>query len=99
MRVDGEPGEDDVTGTAHEEDMEATIEAVRSALREQYDAGRDEVLFAEIRSAGGSVVGTFLAVLFLSHRGAVRLQQDELFGDLWIQEPATLPVGDEAIAD
>jgi segregation and condensation protein A len=45
------------------------------------------------------VVGTFLAVLFLSHRGAVRLQQDELFGDLWIQEPATLPVGDEAIAD
>jgi len=99
MRVDGEPGEDDVTGTTHEEDMEATIEAVRSALREQYDAGRDEVLFAEVRSAGGSVVGTFLAVLFLSHRGAVRLQQDELFGDLWIQEPATLPVGDEAIAD
>jgi segregation and condensation protein A len=98
-RVDGEPGEAEVTGTTHQEDIEATIETVRTTLREQYDAGRDEVLFAEVRDAGGSVVRTFLAVLFLSHRGAVRLQQDELFGDLWIQAPAAASVGDEAVAD
>jgi segregation and condensation protein A len=46
------------------------------------------VLFAEIRATGGTAVATFLALLFLSHRGHVRLQQDDLFGDLWIRNPA-----------
>jgi segregation and condensation protein A len=99
IREAGEPGEDDVTGTTHEEDIETTIDALASVLREQYDAGRDEVLFAEVREAGGSAVRTFLAALFLSHRGQVRLQQDDLFGDLWLQRPATESVGDEAVAD
>jgi segregation and condensation protein A len=33
-------------------------------------------------------VETFLAVLFLSHRGEVTLEQDEFFGDLWVREGA-----------
>ncbi|WP_101295648.1 segregation and condensation protein A [Halegenticoccus soli] len=101
FRRDEEPTEADVTGTAHAEDIETTIEAVEAALRTHYDAGRDEVLFAEIREAGGRPVETFLALLFLAHRDRVRLQQDDLFGDLWVRNPATAAFGegDEAIAD
>jgi segregation and condensation protein A len=99
LRMDGEPEEADVTGTAHREDIEATIDAVEGVLREQYDAGREEVLFAEVRDAGGSTVETFLALLFLDHRGVVHLQQDEVFGDLWIQEPATAARREGALAD
>jgi segregation and condensation protein A len=99
FRDEGEPGEADVTGTTHTEDIETTISEVETALRSQYDKGRDEVLFAEIRRAGGRPVETFLALLFLAHRGVVHLQQDELFGDLWVQNPAAAAVGDEAVAD
>lgn len=99
LRVDDEPTEADVTGTAHAEDIESTIADVQRVLRKQYDAGRDEVLYAEINTAGGSRVETFLAILFLSHRGHVRLQQDELFGDLWVQNPNADPGPSEAIAD
>ncbi|AUV80946.1 segregation/condensation protein A [Salinigranum rubrum] len=99
FRDEGEPGEADVTGTTHMEDIESTIADVERALRTHYDKGRDEVLFAEIRDVGGRRVQTFLALLFLAHRGVVHLQQDELFGDLWVQNPAVVAVGDEAVAD
>jgi segregation and condensation protein A len=99
VRMGGEPTEGDVTGTTHTEDIEATIDAVRARLREQYDAGRDEVLFREVRSAGGSRVQTFLALLFLSHRGEIHLRQDDLFGDLWIRDPAAPTASDGAVAD
>ncbi|WP_276300263.1 segregation and condensation protein A [Halorussus lipolyticus] len=84
MRVDEEPSADDVTGTAHEEDIEAVIDDVREELRAHYDKGRTEVLYAEIETIGGSRIQTFLALLFLSHRGSVTLDQDDLFGDLWV---------------
>ncbi|MFB6361724.1 MAG: segregation/condensation protein A [Halobacteriales archaeon] len=86
-RMAEEPTVDDVTGTAHGEDMEATIEDVDAVLRTHFEAGREEVLFAEVDDAGGSRVETYLAVLFLSHRGELRLEQDDLFGDLWLQQP------------
>jgi segregation and condensation protein A len=99
FRMDDEPTVADVTGTAHGEDMEATINDVYTGLRKQYEGGRAEVLFAEIRESGGSVVETFLGLLFLAHRGQIRLQQDELFGDLWIQDPGAVTDGQEALAD
>ncbi|EMA46753.1 segregation and condensation protein A [Halococcus saccharolyticus] len=99
LRVDDEPTEAEVTATAHTEDIETIIADVQRVLRKQYDAGREEVLYAEIEEAGGSRVETFLAILFLSHRGHVRLEQDELFGDLWIQNPAADVGSTEAIAD
>ncbi len=94
LRMDDEPTETDVTGTAHAEDIEAVIDAVETKLRTQYDRGRAEVLYAEIAESGGSRVETFLALLFLAHRGVVRLEQDELFEDLWIhatEETKTAP--------
>lgn len=93
MRLADEPTEADVTDTAHSEDIETVIEQVRVALQEQYDAGRDEVLYMEVSDAGGSPIMTFLALLFLANRDFVRLQQDELFGDLWVQE-ATVATGE-----
>jgi segregation and condensation protein A len=99
LRMDDEPTADDVTGTAHAEHIDELIESVHAALREQYDKGRDEVLYREVAGAGGSRVQTFLGLLFLSHRGQVRLQQDELFGDLWIKEPAAGGGSGEVAAD
>ncbi|MEZ3143598.1 segregation/condensation protein A [Halobaculum sp. MBLA0143] len=98
-RPEPEPGEGDVTETTHEEDIETVIGEVRTALTRQYDNGRREVLFREVRTAGGSPVQTYLALLFLAHRGEVRLRQDDLFGDLWVQDPTAPTVGDEAVAD
>ncbi|MFB6074527.1 MAG: segregation/condensation protein A [Haloarculaceae archaeon] len=99
LRMDDEPTAADVTGTAHAEDIDEIVEAVYGAVREHYDAGRDEVLYREISAAGGSRVETFLGLLFLSHRGRVRLRQDDLFGDLWIQDPNAVQGSDEALAD
>lgn len=86
MRFADEPTEDDVTHTAHDEHMEDVIQDVYAALREQYEQGREEVLYAEVEQTGGSKVMTFLALLFLANRDFVRLAQDELFGDLWIRQ-------------
>jgi segregation and condensation protein A len=87
MRLEDEPTAADVTGTAHREHVDEIIAAVWSVLLEQYNAGREEVLFREVVDAAGSRVETFLGLLFLSHRGQVRLRQDDLFGDLWIRDP------------
>jgi segregation and condensation protein A len=84
-RAAGEPDEQAVTGTAHEEDVEAAVEAVRAAVEERFATGREEVLFAEVNDAAGSRVETYLGVLFLAHRGGVALEQDDLFGDLWVR--------------
>ncbi|RKS83379.1 condensin subunit ScpA [Haloarcula quadrata] len=99
MRLDEEPSAADVTGTAHAENIDDIIADVHDAVREQYDQGREEVLYREVDTAGGSRVETFLGLLFLAHRGQVRLQQDDLFGDLWIQDPSAATGSDEAIAD
>ena len=99
FRMDDEPTADDVTGTAHDEHMEDIINDVYVELQAHYDGGRDEVLFVEVREAGGSRVNTFLGLLFLAHRGQVRLRQDECFGDLWIQDPASVGGESAAAAD
>ena len=86
-RDDAEPTAADVTDTAHSEDIESSIAAVREAIEVHYDRDRDEVLFAEVAEVAATPVTTYLALLFLSHRGVVTLQQDDLFGDLWIRDP------------
>ncbi|WP_227375579.1 segregation/condensation protein A [Haladaptatus halobius] len=86
MRFDDEPTESEVTGTTHDEDIEAVIDDVEAALVTQYEAGRTEVLYAEIDGVGPTRVETYLALLFLAHRNAITLEQDDLFGDLWVQD-------------
>ncbi|ELZ20253.1 chromosome segregation and condensation protein ScpA [Halosimplex carlsbadense 2-9-1] len=99
FRMDEEPSAADVTDTAHEEHVDEIIDDVHDALREQYDKGREEVLYREISDTGGSRVLTFLGLLFLAHRGHVRLTQDEMFGDLWVQDPNAATGSEEAVAD
>ncbi len=98
-RLDHEPTEAEVTGATHGEDIEDLIEQVRRAVDEQFDAGRREVLFAEIHDVAGSAVGTYLGLLFLAHRGHVELEQDELFGDLWIVNPGAPAPPTPALAE
>ena len=99
VRMDDEPTAADVTGTQHTEDIDEVIDDVYAAVQEHYEAGRKEVLYREVADTGGSRVETFLGLLFLSHRGRVRLRQDELFGDLWVQDPSAVGGSGEAVAD
>ncbi|MFB6194017.1 MAG: segregation/condensation protein A, partial [Halobaculum sp.] len=99
MRHSADGEADEATATTHEEDIETLIEQVHGRLRTHYEQGRAEVLFREVRDTGRSPIRTYLAVLFLSHRGHVHLQQDDLFGDLWITDPGAAAAGDEAVAD
>ena len=99
LRMDDEPTAADVTERVHDENMDEIIDEVHAAVREHYEKGREEVLYREVETAGGSRVETFLGLLFLAHRGRVRLQQDELFGDLWIQDPSAPLGSEEAVAD
>jgi len=94
LREDNEPTENDVTGTTHAEEIDDVIEDVLTVLRPQFDKGRAELLYQEVRTAGGRPFMTYLALLFLSNRGRIRLQQDNLFGDLWIQDPDQVEVVD-----
>lgn len=99
FRRDGEPTAAEATDRTHDEDIEAVIESVETAVRPHFDAGRTEVLFAEVESAGGRRFMTFLALLFMAHRGSVVLRQDDLFGDLWIRDPQATRGESEAVAD
>ena len=95
FREDDEPTEGDVTGNTHTEEIDDVIADVTAALTPEFDNGRKEVLYAEIKTAGGRPFMTYLALLFLSNRGEVRLQQTDLFGDLWIQDPEQISESDE----
>jgi segregation and condensation protein A len=99
LRMDEEPTAADVTGTAHAENIDQIIADVEAAVQEHYHEGRAEVLYREVQTAGGSRVETFLGLLFLAHRGEVRLRQDECFGDLWIQDPDGEAVAERDAAD
>ncbi|MFD1569872.1 segregation and condensation protein A [Halorubrum laminariae] len=99
FRREGEPTAGEATDRTHDEDIEEVIVEIDNALRAHFDRGRTEVLFAEIETAGGRPFMTYLALLFMAHRGTVRLQQDELFGDLWVKDPAAATADSEAVAD
>ena len=95
FRPDDEPTEGDVTGTTHSEDIDEVIDDVVAVIEPQFAKGRSELLYTEIKTAGGRPFMTYLALLFLSNRGEIRLQQDELFGDLWIQDSEAVEAREE----
>ena len=95
FRPDDEPTEGDVTGTTHREDIDEVIDDVVAVIEPQFAKGRSELLYTEIKTAGGRPFMTYLALLFLSNRGEIRLQQDELFGDLWIQDSEAVEAREE----
>ena len=82
-----QPTTEDAMETAHEDDIEAHIDDVWARLAEEFEA-RNEILFRELLPADAEkhdVIVTFLSCLFLANRGRLGLEQDELYGDLWLQ--------------
>lgn len=80
---------DDILDLAHDEDIEdviARIEALLAELLEQEDL---MPLLRIIESLGGrgDWVDAFLAVLFLSNAGKITLQQEVMYGPLYIARP------------
>ncbi len=94
-RRDDEPTAAEVTARTHAEDIESRVADVREVVQTAHETGRREVLFREVRAAGGDPVHTYLALLFLDSRGVVALSQDDLFGDLWVRDPTRADSGDE----
>jgi segregation and condensation protein A len=82
FRLDDEPTEQDVIGTAHVEQMEDLIDQLSAIIDAHYSGNILEVFFDDIVPPGASKISFFLAILFMAHRGEIYLSQDELFGDL-----------------
>jgi segregation and condensation protein A len=80
-----EPTTEDAMSTAHEDDIESRVDDVRDRLADEFDH-RDEILFAELRGeTKRETVTTYIALQFLAMRDGVLLEQDELYGDLWVK--------------
>ncbi|MFP4633249.1 MAG: segregation/condensation protein A [Halobacteriales archaeon] len=82
-----EPTTEDAMQAAHEDDIESRVEEVWRDLEPTFEE-REEVLFQELLPACPSrrlFATTFVALSFLASRGDVYLDQDELFGDLWVR--------------
>lgn len=79
------PTTEDAMDTAHEDDIEDRVDDVRDRLTEEFEH-RDELLFGELRgTTKRETVTTYIALQFLAMRDGIRLEQDEMYGDLWIK--------------
>jgi segregation and condensation protein A len=79
------PTTEDAMDTAHEDDIEDRVDDVRDRLTEEFEH-REELLFAELRgTTKRETVTTYIALQFLAMRDGIRLEQDEMYGDLWIK--------------
>lgn len=77
------PTTEEAVSNAHKEDIEEHIDRVWSRVSNEFE-GRDELLFREL---DGSLITTYISLLFLASRGRLRLEQDDFYGDLWIKKP------------
>lgn len=68
----------------HEEDIESKISKLREILKKREKEKR--ISFSELTSGMEvrDVIDTYIPLLFLASRKEVRLKQDELFGELYI---------------
>ena len=85
FRLENEPTEKDVIGTAHVEPIEESISQLSILLQSFYEDGKSEVFFEELVQSNRSRISLFLALLFMAQRGNIYLEQEELFGDLRIK--------------
>ncbi len=76
-----------VLGIAHEEDIEGRVDNLRTMLTELlYD--RNYITLSEILSGDRSnKLMTYISLLFLANMKEVWLEQEELFGELYIRYP------------
>lgn len=77
---------DEVLSIVHEEDIESRVGKMRSLLNELFEKQKN-IKFSDLSSPldrAGKVM-TYLALLFLATKKEVWLEQEELFGELFIR--------------
>lgn len=88
-----------VTTTSHHEDLAGALEPLLERLEEAFE-DRETVAFEEVSGAGPSPARTYRALVFLEHRGAVRLDQPAIYGPISIRPgPRALAAGRESRRD
>lgn len=81
-------------GSSHQDDLEGDIERIREELwarlgRHEPLAGIDQRIELEtLITSERSRPAAFLAALFLAHDEEIYLQQDEFYGELWLERGA-----------
>lgn len=75
----------DALAVAHAEDIERQIKQLSGELKKRWDS-RGYILFSEIVGAKTptDVVTTYIPLLFMANRRQVKLEQHEIFGDIFI---------------
>ena len=79
---------DDVANIAYDENVEENIKEMESELLKKFE-GTNSILFSDLlRDKEGisfNTVTTYISLLFLASRGKIWLDQNELYGDLFIR--------------
>lgn len=68
---------------SHDEGIEDRIRALGPILEDMF-VGRKKVLFRDINSKSEDGVTNYISLLFMAHRKQVWLEQEEIFGDLYV---------------
>lgn len=94
-RVDNKKDEiratlEDVLSVAHDEDIESRIGKMRSILNELLEKQKS-IKFSELSSPldRTGMIMAYLAILFLATRKEIWLEQEEIFGELFISRAAS----------
>ena len=80
------PGNVDALVVAHSEDIEKQIERLGGLLKKRQDE-RGYILFSELVTVKTpeDVVKTYIPLLFMANRRQIKLEQQEIFGDIFIK--------------
>lgn len=81
---------EEVLSIAHEEDIDSRVGRMRSLLNEMFEKQK-HIKFSELASSldrAGKVMA-YLALLFLATKKEIWLEQEELFGELFIRRQAS----------
>ncbi|HOV52683.1 MAG: segregation and condensation protein A [Methanosaeta sp. PtaB.Bin018] len=83
MRERWPSAEEKALDLSHDEGIEDRIRALGPILDDMF-VGRKKVLFRDINSKSEDGVTNYISLLFMAHRKQVWLEQEEIFGDLYI---------------
>jgi segregation and condensation protein A len=72
--------ENEIQDLSHEEGIEERISALLPVLDELFSS-RQKVCFEELK---GDRIMNYVSLLFMAHRGKVWLDQEEMFGDMYL---------------
>ena len=75
---------EDLIAIAYEENIEENVEEMESKLNAEFKK-RDCVLFSDLIKDTSNIVTTYISLLFLASRKKIRLDQNELYGELYIR--------------